>query len=79
MKTQTFLKTIPLMSFSLIGILGLMGVLSTSSAQAGQARVTGASLVDDASTVSAVAGEAILSPGERFGDRPVLGVDTCNY
>lgn len=56
------------------GALGLM-VLNTSAAQAGQARVTGAALVDDGSQVSAVAGETILAPGQLIDGSSAVEID----
>ncbi|QDZ39902.1 hypothetical protein FRE64_08075 [Euhalothece natronophila Z-M001] len=63
---------------SITGALGMMAVLGTPSAQAGQARVTGAALVDNDSEVSAVAGEVILAPGQSLGEGITITPDIDN-
>ncbi|MDR9405293.1 MAG: hypothetical protein RI580_17890 [Halothece sp. Uz-M2-17] len=53
----------------------MMTVVAVPAAEAGQARVTGAALVDDGSTISAVAGEAILAPRQIIDNRADVTID----
>lgn len=56
-----------LTAISVAGAVGAIVALSPS-AQAQQARVSGAAVIDDGSAISAVAGEAILAPGQLLAD-----------
>jgi len=59
------LNKLSLTMFSVGGALGVLAAVATP-AQAQQARVTGASLIDDGGAVSAVAGEVELAPGRQL-------------
>ena len=65
--TKFSLNKVALTTISLAGAMGVLATLSPS-AQAQQARVSGAAVIDDGSGISAVAGEAILAPGQLLDD-----------